>query len=196
MDICHMARLTAFIGITLLLSTGAIAQSGCQQGTYAVVNSPDGSTLSILFDNFMVTASVGEGTNIDRKDCKLIIPLNLPAGYSLGVYKVDYRGFARLFSNQSSELTVDYALGPRNKSRRYDRKIKGPSEGDFLFTETIGAGLMKRVGCGEAAVLNVAIVLQLQTGSEPEEAMAALDSTDGAPKGGLIYHFDVKKCRE
>lgn len=191
-----MARLTAFIGIMLLLSTGAIAESGCPQGTFSIVNSPDGSTLSILFDDFVVTAAAGAGKNIDRKDCSQTIPLNLPAGYSLGVYKVDYRGFARLFSKQYSELIVDYALGSRNKSRRFQRKIKGASEGEFLFTETIGAGLMKRVGCGEAAVLNVAVTLQLQSGDEPEEAMAALDSADGAPKGGLIYHFDLKKCRD
>ena len=189
-----MLRLAAFIGSMILLSTVADAQSGCPQGTFSVVNSPDGSALSILFDDFSVTA--GASQNTDRKTCSLTVPLNLAAGYSLGVYKVDYRGFARLFSKQYSELTVDYALGPKNKSRKYDRKIKGPTEGDFLFTENIGAGLMKRVGCGDAAVLNVAVTLQLQTGGETEEAMAALDSADGAPKGGLIYHFDLKKCRE
>jgi hypothetical protein len=120
--------------------------------------------------------------------------LNLPDGYSLGVYKVDYRGFSHLSAKQEAGLSVDYSLGERTKSRKFHRKIQGVSDGEFMFSETIGAGLMKRAGCGEAAVLNVAATLDLETRSRPGEAMVALDSVDGAPKGGLIYHLDLKKC--
>ena len=196
-----MRRSVAFIAIMLLLGTGARAQStsvagenGCPGGSYSAINSPDGTTLSILFDNFSVSSGPGSGGAPNRKFCNIQVPLNLPDGYSLGIYKVDYRGFSRLSSKQYSELFVDYALGARNKSRRYHRKTEGPYEGDFRFTETIGAGLMKRVGCGEAAVLNVSAALELNTGLQPGEAMVALDSVDGAPKGGLIYHLDLKKC--
>jgi hypothetical protein len=122
------------------------------------------------------------------------VPLNLPNGYTLGLYKVDYRGFSHLSDKQYSELFVDYALGTHNKTRNFQRKVKGAYDGDFLFSETIGVGLMKRVGCGETAVLNVAAALELNTSAQPGEAMVALDSVDGAPKGGLIYHFDLKKC--
>jgi len=107
---------------------------------------------------------------------------------------VDYRGYSHLSDKQYSELFVDYALGTHNKSRNFHRKVKGTYDGDFFFTETIGVGLMKRVGCGETAVLNVAAALELNTSASPGEAMVALDSVDGAPKGGLIYHFDLKKC--
>jgi hypothetical protein len=197
-----MRRPAAFTTLILLLllstgaraqSTGVIGQNGCPGGTYSTVNSPDGSTLSILFDNFSVTSAPGSG-NPNRKFCNIQVSLNLPDGYTLGIYKVDYRGFSRLSAKQFSELFVDYALGIRNKSRSYHRKTKGPYEGDFLCTETIGAGLMKRVGCGEEAVLNVSAALELNTGLQPGEAIVALDSVDGAPKSGLIYHFDLKKC--
>jgi hypothetical protein len=53
---------------------------------------------------------------------------------------------------------------------------------------------MKRVGCGEPAVLNIAATLELQSNRQPEEAMAALDSVDGAPRGGLVYHFNLRRC--
>jgi hypothetical protein len=196
-----MLRPVAFIAITLLLTTGARAQStavvgqnGCPGGTYSAVNSPDGTTLSILFDNFSVTSGQGSDGTLNRKFCNIQVPLHLPDGYTLGIYKVDYRGFSHLSTKQYSELFVDYALGAHNKSRSFHRKTKGPYDGDFLFTETIGAGLMKRVGCGEEAVLNVSAALELNTGLQPGVAMAALDSVDGAPKGGLIYYFDLKKC--
>lgn len=191
----------AFIAIALLLSTGAVAKSpaatdtsGCSAGTYSVVNSADGTTLSILFDNFSITTAADSAAGQSRISCTMQVPLNLPAGYTLGLYKVDYRGYSHLADKQYSELFVDYALGKNNKSRNFHRKIKGASDGDFFFTEAIGVGLMKRVGCGETAVLNVAAALELNTSAQPGEAMVALDSVDGAPKGGLIYHFDLKKC--
>lgn len=170
------------------LSTAALAQAGCPEGTYSVVNSPDGTSLSILFDAFVVSSGN------EQKQCRLEVPLHLPEGYSLGVYRVDYRGYAHLARKETAELTVAYQLGPRNKGRRFQRKIKGETDDDFLFTENIGAGLMKRVGCGEAAVLDVSVNLTLAAGGE-SEAMASLDSADGAAKGGLIYYFDTKKCR-
>ena len=195
-----MRESATFIAIALLLSSGAMAknsgvpvQGACAAGTYSVVNSPDGSTLSILFDNFLINAAAGSGST-SRISCSIQVPLNLPDGYSLGVYKVDYRGFAHLSANQLAELFVDYTFGTRNKSRNYHRKIKGVYDGDFIFTETIGAGLMKRVGCGDDAVLNVTAALELNTTPQPGEAMVALDSVDGTPKGGLIYRFDLKKC--
>lgn len=169
------------------VATAAIAQDGCPQGTYSVVNSPDGTALSILFDAFLVSADGDE-----QKQCSLSVPLHLPEGYSLGVYRVDYRGYAHLARKETSELTVDYQLGPRNKGRHFRRTTKGEHDGEFLFTENIGAGLMKRVGCGDEAVLNVAVKLAL-TGAG--EAMATLDSSDGAARGGLIYYFDTKKCK-
>src|SRR5258706_7496610 len=149
-----MLRPVAFIAITLLLTTAARAEStadagqnACPEGTYSVVTSPDGSTLSILFDNFLVKSN--SNSTLIRKFCNIRVPLKLPDGYTLGVYKVDYRGFAHLSSEQYSELFVDYTFGARNKSRRYHRKINGAHDGDFLFTETIGAGLMKQVCCAE-----------------------------------------------
>jgi hypothetical protein len=191
----------ALIALVLLASTNALAQTqttspmnGCPGGSYSVANSPDGSTLSILFDSFVVTKGQGVDAGNERKTCTIQIPLALPEGYTLGVYRVDYRGFAHLSTGQSSELSVDYALGPHNNSRRYHRGIRGAYDGDFLFTENIGAGLMRRVGCGEAAALNVVATLQLQASRHPGEALLALDSVDGAPAGGLIYHFNRRRC--
>ena len=153
-EFAHVRWSAAFIAITLLLSAGAMAKSGaaaglngCPEGTYSAVNSPDGTTLSILFDNFSIATDASSASAPNRKSCSIQVPLKLPDGYTLGLYKVDYRGFSHLLPRQNSELFVDYVFGTANKSRNFHRKIKGASDGDFLFTETIGAGLMKRIGC-------------------------------------------------
>lgn len=182
----------------LLASLPAWAQetNGCPEGSYKVVMSPDGTSLSILFDKFTLESSSIAGSAKPKKVCRISAPLNLPANQSIGVYKVDYRGFAKLVKKQETDLEVQYFLGPRDndRGRVFKRKVKGPHEGDYLFTETIGAGQMKRVGCGTAAVLNLAITLGLDGALQAGEAMSTLDTTDAARSGALVYHLDLKKC--
>jgi hypothetical protein len=167
--------------------------NGCPEGSYRIVMSPDGTTLSVLFDKFTVESSGAS----PRKACRISAPLDLPADQSIGVYKVDYRGFAKLGARQETELDVQYFLGPHDNQhgRVFKRKVKGPHEDDYTFTENIGAGQMKRVGCGTEAVLNVGITLTLGGDLRASEAMASLDTTDAAPGGALVYHLDLKKCR-
>lgn len=166
--------------------------NGCPEGSYSIVTSPDGTSLSLLFDQFTLESSGATS----RKLCRISAPLNLPANQSIGVYKVDYRGFAKLFAKQEATLEVQYFLGPREteRGRVFKRKVKGPREGDYFFTETIGAGQMKRVGCGSAAVLNVGITLGLDSDRQAGHAMSSLDTTDSARGASLVYHFDLKKC--
>ena len=170
--------------------------NACPAGSYSIVVSPDGTSLSVLFDQFTLDSSSGAGGAVRRKVCHISAPLNLPANQSIGVYKVDYRGFAKLAAKQEADLEVQYFLGPHDneRGRVFKRKVKGPQEGDFLFTETLGAGQMKRVGCGTAAVLNVDITLILDGAQPGSQAMASLDSTDSARGGSLVYHLDLKKC--
>lgn len=188
-------RLNFLLACSALIALPSYAaQDGCPAGSFSVVESPDHTTLSILFDKFHIDSSAGSAAGeggTATKVCQISHPLNLPAGMSLGVYKVDYRGFAKLAPAQEASIEVQYALGPRGNQhgRVFKRKVKGAHEGDYLFTETIGAGQMKRVGCGTDATLNVRMALALRG----NDAMASLDTSDG--KGAaMVYHLDLKKC--
>ncbi len=178
------------------LPAGAQDADGCPAGSYSIIMAPDGTTLSLLFDQFTVESAGSLGSTKLRKICRISAPLNLPANQSIGVYKVDYRGFAKLVAKQETNLEVQYFLGPHDneQGRVFKRKVKGPHVGDYLFTETIGAGQMKRVGCGTAAALKVSITLSLSGATPADEALTSLDTTDGISRGALIYHLDLKKC--
>lgn len=182
----------------LLASLPTFAQvgNGCPEGSYSIIMSPDGTTLSILFDRFTIESNAIASGAPPGMVCRIAAPLNLPANYSIGVYKVDYRGFAKLAAKQGVELNVQYFLGPHGNEngRVFKRKIKGPHTSDYVFTETIGAGQMKRVGCGISAMLNLSIALSLDGDLGGGTAMASLDTTDAAPGGALVYHFNLKKC--
>ncbi|MEJ7804449.1 MAG: DUF4360 domain-containing protein [Telluria sp.] len=186
--------------IAFLLACGAgcalpahAAQNGCPEGSYTVIVSPDKTTLSILFDKFHIDASPATAAAPVSKVCHISHPLNLPDNMSLGVYKVDYRGFAKLAAQEEAALDVQYALGPHanEQGRVFKRKVRGAHEGDYFFTENIGAGQLKRVGCGADAKLNIRMALALRGGGD---AMASLDSSDGK-SAAMVYHLNLKKCR-
>ena len=180
----------------MIFSSNLQAQEGnsCPAGTYSIVVTPDGGTLTVLFDAFLVQAGGSPDASIDRKICRLHIPLQLPPDTSVGVYKVDYRGYASLAQRQQFELTVVYGFNS-NRDHSYRRQIRGQHDDDFTFSQTIGAGLMRRVGCGEDAALDVEATIALNTNGQPGQALAAFDSLDGVPKGGLVYYFNYSRCR-
>lgn len=181
----HVAAAVAALAAAGYIAAGSGARAAdCSMSS---VTAPDGSALTILFDNMQ--ANAGRPSMI----CSTVAPLNLPAGYSLGVYRVDYRGFAELAKGQIAELSVDYDLGPKGNGRHFTRKVRGPNSGDFSFTENIGAGQMKRVGCGSDASLGVTVALNL-SGAASTDAEVDLDSSDGASRHGLVFHLDLKKC--
>ncbi len=171
-----------------------VTQADCGGGSYSVVNSPDGTSVSVLFDNFTAQGTQAV-TGFVRVNCAVRIPLNLPPGYSLGVFRMDYRGFARLDARQSAQLSVDYGVGRQGRGRNFRRGLKGAFEGDFNFFENIGPGLMKRAGCGEDAALNLTATLDLRANGGSQEAIVTLDSIDGSAAGGVSFYVDLKKCR-
>lgn len=172
-----------------------IESQGCPPGTFNIVTSPDGSSVSVLFDNFTVNTST---SGFVRKTCAMEIPLQLPAGYSLGVYQLDYRGFAQLQDRQRGELQVNYGTGAgeRNRGRRFRRDVRGAYEGDFTFNERLRGGVLRRMGCGGSQVLNFAATLTLASRSGPVEGRMTLDTIDGAPAGGLVFGLNLKRCGE
>lgn len=171
-----------------------LEDQGCPAGSYRIVTSPDGGSISVLFDRFSVEGNEANG-GFARTSCSMEIPLALPAGYSLGVWRADYRGYANLEERQRGELHVEYGVGMRDRSRRFRRDVRGAYEGDYLFSERLNAGFMRRVGCGEAAVLNFRASLTLTSRRGARAGQMVLDSVDGARAGGLVFGLDLRKCR-
>lgn len=103
----------------MLLAAGAMvalpahaAQVDCPSGSYSAVVAPDHNTLSILFDQFELDSSATAPDATQSKTCSIAYALNHPPNMSLDVYKVDYRGFARLARTQEASLEVQYGLAP------------------------------------------------------------------------------------
>jgi hypothetical protein len=123
----HMKKLLFFLSL-LMISSTALAQpslslgqpsyggTGCPAGSASVAINPDKTSLSILFDEYLSEAGFN-GKQMDRKSCNIAIPVHVPQGFSVSVFKTDYRGFASVPHGGYGNLNVEYFFagqqGPR-----------------------------------------------------------------------------------
>ena len=73
----------------IALGEPAYGGTGCPSGSVSAALSPDNTSLSLLFDQYVVEAGQSVGRSFDRKSCNIAIPVHVPQGYSVSVMSID-----------------------------------------------------------------------------------------------------------
>lgn len=188
--------------IGMLLSTQALANglqlgvpgyggSGCPQGTASAVLSPDNKQLSILFDAYMAEAGNTTGKKVDYKNCNITIPVQVPQGWAISVFKVDYRGFNFLPAGARSIFSVEYFFAGM-RGPRLDKVFTGSLNDSYLITDNLVASTMVWSACGAQTNLRINSSMRAISNSRMDQALATVDSADIS--SGLIYHLAWRRC--
>ncbi len=195
-----LLSLATLIGISMA-SSGAQAQAaiqlgmpgyggtGCPANSASVSLSPDQSSLSILFDQYVVEA--GNGRTMDRKSCNIAIPVRVPQGYSISVFQVDYRGFNSLPSGARANFNVEYFFAG-SRGVRQSKTFYGPSSNLYELTDHLTAEAVVWSACGADTNLRVNTSMMVQTNRRQDQAMSTVDSADVT--AGLVYHVAWRRC--
>jgi hypothetical protein len=181
---------TASANIGLQLGMPGYGGTGCPANSASVTLSPDQSSLSILFDQYVVEA--GNGRQFDRKSCNIAIPVRVPQGYSISVFQVDYRGFNSLPAGARSTFNVDYFFAG-GRGVRQSKTFWGPSANLYELTDHLTAEAVVWSACGAETNLRVNTNMFVQTNRRGELAMSTVDSADVT--SGLVYHISWRRCR-
>lgn len=183
---------TTALADDLQLGHPSYGGNGCPQGSASAALSPDRKTLSILFDQYQVEAGRTTGRTVDRKSCNIAIPVHVPNGYSISLFKVDYRGFNSLPAGGSSKLNVNYFFAGQ-RGPTYSRAFYGQQNQNYFLTNNIEAASLIWSPCGTDTNLRINSDLMVQTNGRQEQAFATVDSAD--IKSGLVYHIQFRRCR-
>jgi hypothetical protein len=181
-------EVSASPGITLGMP--GYGGTGCPANSASVTLSPDQSSLSILFDQYVVEA--GNGRQFDRKSCNIAIPVRVPQGYSISVFQVDYRGFNSLPAGARATFNVDYFFAG-GRGVRQSKSFMGPSANLYELTDHLTAEAVVWSACGADTNLRVNTNMFVQTNRRGELAMSTVDSADVT--AGLVYHISWRRCR-
>lgn len=179
------------IGFGNVTSSG----SGCPADSARATASPDGKTISILFDRYS-SASANKQRVVTN--CNLRIPVRAPVGFRAVITRFDFRGFAAAPPKGRAVLRAQYEmLGANGRSQgetiKRRKLFQGPVEKSFTVNSRFRAA-NKFTNCGESFViaLNTRLIALSQTPGT--SAMIQLDSVDGAASN-VQYHVRWKRCR-
>jgi hypothetical protein len=164
--------------------------NGCPSMSVSTTLSPDQKALSLLFDQYQVSAGGTTGRSFERKSCNVAIPVHVPHGLSVSVLAVDYRGFNHLPRQGSSQFNVEYffagATGPS-----FRRTFYGPLDSDYMISNEIVAQSLVWSPCGADVNLRTNSSMRVST-SGNAEAESTVDSED--VKAAIVYHLQWRTC--
>ncbi|MCB0364881.1 MAG: DUF4360 domain-containing protein [Bdellovibrionaceae bacterium] len=190
------------LALTVAFSSAAIADgirlgenvgyggNGCPAGSASITLSPDASTLSILFDQYMAEAAPRK---FARKSCNISVPVHVPQGYSVSLMKIDYRGFNMLPRGAYSDFNVEYFFAGQ-RGPKMTRRFRGEQAEEYLIQDGLVASAMVWSACGADVNLRVnSSIMVNNTRNRSEDALMTVDSVD--IKSGIVYHLAWRTCR-
>jgi hypothetical protein len=180
-------------GLTML--PPSYAGTGCPQGTASTILSPDGKSLTVIFDAYIAQANAGVPR--DQKGCQINIPFQVPAGYQVQVVKMDYRGFANLPQGARSTFGAGFRYleidgrGTPNPRVLRARVLQGPRQKEFKLTSILRGARFSP--CGANFILAAESMLNVAANRQGEDAFATVDSLDGVALP-VVYSLRWKSC--
>lgn len=174
---------------TISLGAPSYGGNGCPAGSAAATVSPDGSSLSILFDSYSVEAG-GRNPSIARKSCNLSIPVHVPNGFSISLISADYRGFVDVPRAGSAQLDAEYFFAGRS-GPAFRHAFRGGYSNTYTRTHNLAATANIWSECGKDVNLraNTGMMVRAPRG----EGLATVDSADF--NAGIVYHIRYRACR-
>ena len=176
---------------SLQLGFPSHAGNGCPAGSASITLSPDGSALTLLFDQYLAQAGGISGLQMDRKNCNISIPVLVPEGYSVSILTVDYRGFISIPYGGMARFSSEYFFaGSRGPIAQ--RSFQGGMEDNYTITNRLGVQAMVWSACGADVNLRVNTNMLVRTNNRMDDAMAVVDSADF--QTGIIFRLSFRRC--
>ena len=167
--------------------------SGCPPGTASVAPAPDNTALHVIYSDYVAAVGVGTRPTDFRKNCQLSLRVHAPAGFTYGISRADYRGFAQLESGATGTLRANYYFPGTVPTEYRSHILRGPVRDDWQAADE-GLAVIYQP-CGEPRNLNVNTELRVSAGtSDPKTTTSfmAMDSTDAYV--ATVYRFAWKRC--
>ena len=165
--------------------------SGCPRGSTAVSRLSN-SEFTVTYAKYI--AASGDGTSpLDfRKNCQLNTRVGIPAGWTVGVSEVDYRGYAHLGRGARGTIGASYYFAGLPGTDRRSYKIRGAKDRDYEFDDR--ATVVTWAPCKTTVGLNINTELRSYAGSDQSYLnLLTMDSTDVSL--GTVYHLIFQRCR-
>jgi hypothetical protein len=160
-----------------------IVGNGCPEGSYEVVLSRDSHVLSVYFKMF--SAKTDDANTYDFANCNIAIPIEVPAGITVGLAGVDYRGIAYIPSGGRGVVSREHFFAGEQSKRITSYINTYDKFHDIFYPHEVGSVVWSKCGDDVIARSNATIFV-----SRP------LDSEVNAQDYGaaIQFHIQWKEC--
>lgn len=174
--------------------------TGCPEGTIGASITPDGKTISLLFDNYIAQAGQSAGVNRDIKTCSVELPIEVPAGYQFTIVKLDYRGFNSIPDGGVARYVTIYSFLDGDTKKQVGRRIRrnfvfnGPLSEDYTISSDVSSKPIWST-CGKSMVFRLDTRAVAVTNEDREDVVATIDSIDAAAGSSVDYYLTWQECK-
>ncbi|MDG4790782.1 DUF4360 domain-containing protein [Micromonospora sp. WMMD1102] len=168
--------------------------SGCRPGTAAVATAPDNTAFTVTYSDYLAQAGAGTAPTDFRKNCQLVLKVNVPGGFTYAIRQADYRGFAHLEKGASGMQRASYYIQGTSPTAVESHTIPGPMSDSWQTTDVTDMAELVYAPCGEVRLLNINTELRVNRGTSNPATTSFLmmDSTDSSVS--TTYHFNWMRC--
>jgi hypothetical protein len=175
--------------------------AGCPQQSVNGDVALDGSAFTILFGAFTAMVGPGAPPNDGEKDCRIIMKLALPPGWSYAVTTLDLRGLVKLDNKVMATERSTWYFEQSRRNHSPHIKYNGPIDRDYVErgiadpNDGPGGSKAEYNRCGENPNLIIDTNVKVDAHGSPRNnpfGIMTVDSADGQVKH--TYHVIWKKC--
>jgi hypothetical protein len=169
--------------------------SGCPVGTTEVEVAADNSEFALIHRSYVAKVGVGAAATDFRKNCQIILNVKVPAGYTYGIIRADYRGRLSLQPGAQAWQGANYYFQGEAATVRRIHPFQGPLRDDWATTDTVEPGAVVYAPCNEQRYFNINTHLRVGAGTSNPQTTASwisMDSPDRNPNNR--YRFAWKRC--
>ncbi|MEU6153560.1 DUF4360 domain-containing protein [Actinosynnema sp. NPDC047251] len=170
----------------------AVNGSGCPSGTAEA--SEHGGTFSVTYDAFVARAGGGADPVDARKNCHLGIRADLPPGYTYGLARTSYTGYAHLEAGATALNQISFYFQGSTASTTLGFPYRGPMSEQWRSVYRPAEGEIDYSPCGDARILNINAELRVDPGSSNPSLRSYIRAESSQGSIRARHEFVVKPC--
>ena len=166
--------------------------SGCPAGTALVEPAADNKTFMVIYSDFLAQAGAGAEPTDFRQNCQLNLRVTVPTGFTYGIARSEYRGFAHLEPGSTGLQRALYYFQGTAETTKATHTFTSPLSDNWEHVDQPQD--IVYAPCGEKRNLNINTELRVGAGtSNPSTtSFITMDSTRGSLRAK--YDFAWKTC--
>ncbi|NGY60475.1 DUF4360 domain-containing protein [Lentzea sp. NEAU-D13] len=154
--------------------------SGCRAGDAEVTT--DGRTFTVGYHEFLARAGGGSSPVDLRKNCQINIRVNVPQGYTYGLARTTYEGYAHLQEGATGLSRISTYLQGNSATATVSQSFTGPFSDSWETHYRPNSTDIQWSPCGSPRNININAEVRVSLGSADPDRLnfAIVESSRGA----------------